>query len=110
VAYTVLLGATDSPLSDLAGPCFGITAIGVGLGIWLLVALRQSSERAAADAERARTEQARRAWDRAFGDLALTCHKCRKLALPIPNTGNRYRCEHCQNQFAGARHGLDGRP
>ena len=39
-------------------------------------------------------------------DLALSCEKCDKLAEPINGTGNRYRCEHCSNQFAGAHHGM----
>ena len=39
-------------------------------------------------------------------DLALTCEKCEKLAEPIARTGNRYRCNHCGNQFAGANHGI----
>jgi len=39
-------------------------------------------------------------------DLALTCEKCDELAEPIEGTGNRYRCEHCGNQFAGAHHGM----
>lgn len=38
-------------------------------------------------------------------DLALPCPECRKLAAPIPRTGNRYRCT-CGNQFAGDRHDL----
>ncbi len=36
--------------------------------------------------------------------FALTCRKCGKLAYPLLDTGNRYRCYECGNQFAAARH------
>jgi len=39
-------------------------------------------------------------------DLGLECEKCGELALPIPETGDRYRCDKCGHQFAGAKHGL----
>lgn len=38
--------------------------------------------------------------------MALTCRRCQNLAMPIPETRNRYRCEHCGNQFAAARHDI----
>jgi hypothetical protein len=38
--------------------------------------------------------------------LALTCRRCGQVAPPIQGTGNRYRCDACGNQFAGARHGM----
>ena len=37
-------------------------------------------------------------------NLGLTCARCASLALPIRWTNNRYRCEKCGRQFAGARH------
>jgi len=38
--------------------------------------------------------------------LALTCPRCDKLALPIPDTKNRYHCPDCEYQFAGDPHNL----
>lgn len=43
--------------------------------------------------------------DQRLKDDSLTCRRCGKLAAPIADTGNRYRCDACGNQFAGARHG-----
>jgi len=49
-------------------------------------------------------QQWQAAWEFAQKTLALTCRRCQALAPPIPDTGNRYRCPSCGNQFAGARH------
>ena len=35
---------------------------------------------------------------------ALSCLRCGELAYPLGGTANRYRCEGCRRQFAGARH------
>ncbi len=37
-------------------------------------------------------------------DFALSCNKCNHLSYPIAGTHNRYKCSHCERQFAGARH------
>jgi hypothetical protein len=37
-------------------------------------------------------------------DLSLSCPNCGKLAPPIEDTTDRYRCEECGHQFAGAPH------
>jgi hypothetical protein len=61
--------------------------------------------------ERARElKQRQETWDKAQGDLALTCDRCGERSPPIPDTGNRYRCEKCNRQFAGARHNQYSRP
>jgi hypothetical protein len=39
-----------------------------------------------------------------FENERLTCRRCKGLASPIGGTGNRYRCDNCGNQFAGAQH------
>ena len=41
---------------------------------------------------------------------ALSCKRCSKLAIPIWNTGNRYKCHYCGHQFVSARHGLEVNP
>ena len=38
--------------------------------------------------------------------FSLTCRRCGKLAGPIGGTRNRYRCDGCGKQFAGANHTL----
>ncbi len=38
-------------------------------------------------------------------DMSLPCRRCKQLAAPIQDSGNRYRCS-CGNQFAAARHNL----
>jgi len=38
--------------------------------------------------------------------FGLTCPRCDHLALPIPETGNRYHCPDCRFQFAGDAHGF----
>ena len=50
--------------------------------------------------------EAQREFELASRNLSLTCKICGKLASPIPDTGNRYRCADCGNQFAGATHNL----
>ncbi len=42
--------------------------------------------------------------------LSLTCRRCGELASPTPNSGNRYRCSKCKNQFAGPGHGMKSFP
>jgi len=37
-------------------------------------------------------------------NYSVRCRQCSKLADPIAETSNRYRCA-CGNQFAGAHHG-----
>ncbi len=41
--------------------------------------------------------------------FALTCRRCQTLAYPISGTKNRYRCDRCGKQFAGARQGSNRR-
>jgi hypothetical protein len=66
-------------------------------------------DREAAEAQK-NLETQQSAWDRAYRDQALTCRICSELAPPIPRSGNRYRCDKCGNQFAGAKHNLPERP
>src|SRR4051812_36331594 len=95
--------------------------IGVATGIVLLLiytTVIESRERArtaeitAAAAARKKEELALyieehgRFTKEAMSMLSLTCRRCGKLAPPILDTGNRYRCHGCDNQFAGARHDL----
>jgi len=78
----------------------------VGIVVWIVFAVkydkqreveyRESEERRQKEYEEQRAHQMKA--------LALTCRRCRKLAPPIPGTGNRYRCNECGNQFAGAAH------
>lgn len=45
-------------------------------------------------------------WEKKKAGLSLTCTHCGKLALPIRETNDRYRCDNCGRQFAGAKHGF----
>ncbi len=38
--------------------------------------------------------------------FGLTCPRCEDLALPLPGTGNRYRCPKCGFQFPHDAHNL----
>jgi hypothetical protein len=61
-----------------------------------------------AEAEARRREAAaaqRQLWEYQVRALALTCPRCSDLALPIPNTPDRYGCPACNHQFVGAHHG-----
>jgi len=52
-------------------------------------------------------KEARKKWEQEMRGYSLTCKQCNDLAEPIPDTGNRYRCESCGNQFSAAKHGMD---
>jgi hypothetical protein len=79
----------------------------IGVVAWIIHCARLAAEeRGAIEFMIARQEE----WDRAQRRLALSCRKCGRLAVPTPDTGNRYRCEYCGNQFAAARHGQLERP
>lgn len=76
------------------------------MGIWDTIdnfLTEFSDEKARAEAEKRRKEA--EAISKRLKDDSLTCRRCGKLAAPLMDTGNRYRCGACGNQFAGARHG-----
>ena len=89
-------------------------AIGIVLGLAVLGGIALDGRRRQTKVEQEETaeqmeqrvEEREERLTRRKRDLALSCDKCDKLAEPIEGTGNRYRCEHCSNQFAGAHHGL----
>lgn len=60
------------------------------LRVWLQERVRQQQEQ--------QQEQ--------MNSLALTRRRCGELAPPIAGTKNRYRCDGCSNQFAGAVHDI----
>jgi hypothetical protein len=98
----------------MTGELFGWQILG-GIGIAIAVAWAISDRLARIKLQKMRTEweeweaekeEHNRNLVRMKQELALTCRRCGKLAVPIVDTGNRYRCENCGNQFAGASHGL----
>jgi hypothetical protein len=40
---------------------------------------------------------------------ALSCETCHALSVPIPDTGDRYRCISCERQFIGPEHEINPR-
>lgn len=95
---------TETALTWLA-----IGVVGTGVACVWVIFDRRRSRRATEQYEnkmQALKEEHKRHLERGKQELALTCRRCNKLAVPIIDTSNRYRCEGCGNQFAGARHGL----
>jgi len=71
---------------------------------------REEAQRREAEARRQEKEARQRAATEAemqkLLKFGLTCPRCDHLALPIPETGNRYHCPDCRFQFAGDAHGF----
>ena len=82
-----------------------LTAAAVALGavaVWLVLLLRSQRERGRSREAAARQAAAHAQYLR--DAHALSCLRCGELAYPLGGTANRYRCEGCRRQFAGARH------
>lgn len=103
-------GATGSFVDELKmWYVIGIVVVIVVIGIIITINFNQEQERLREAQEYWLREQ-QEDWDRSQPDLALSCRKCDSLAAPIVNTGNRYRCEKCGNQFAATKHNQPDRP
>jgi hypothetical protein len=71
-------------------------------------ALGYTPEMEEAEREREKQQAARiDEWERQRQRAGLTCPHCRKLGLPIPDTGNRYRCP-AGHQFTDSAHDIMG--
>jgi hypothetical protein len=107
-------------MSDTAWGWVIVVCVAAGFVMWLIVASRQEAakcEREAA-ADRGERRLHNKQTEEAMQRLALTCRRCGKLAMPIvstisisgyrfhEDTSNRYRCEHCGNQFTNVKHNL----
>ena len=53
-----------------------------------------------------RREIARQLATKRIRNSSLSCNSCTKLAHPILDSGDKYRCIGCGRQFAGSRHDL----
>lgn len=105
-------------MSDTVWGWMIVVCVAAGFVTWGIVANRLAAanreREAAADREARRLHN--KQTEEAMQRLALTCRRCGKLAMPIvstisiyrdlENTSNRYRCEHCGNQFTNAKHNL----
>lgn len=58
------------------------------------------------DPNEERKELARRLATKRVRNSSLTCNSCGRLAHPILDSGDKYRCVGCGRQFAGGRHDL----
>ena len=68
-----------------------------------------SFEVEAAEVARLHHSQLSGGLDSLLAAYSISCNRCRQNAVPIPGTGNRYRCN-CGRQFANSRHGIDPIP
>ena len=98
-------------MTDLEVKCYAaVAALALGVvALWLVVLLRyeRTLKRSREAAAWPRAVDARqRAADAQYlhSAHALSCARCGELAYPLGGTTNRYRCEGCRRQFAGARH------
>lgn len=82
----------------------GLVIVGVAVAINAEIRKRRERTDRLEDARRRVEHDRQLAVDRQR--LGLTCRRCGTLALPIPDSHNRYRCDRCGRQFVGARHGL----
>ncbi len=93
----------------VAGVVIGVSAFTAAIGY--LCSESEEERKRKAEVKKEAEEQAAADLAKRRLDLAVTCERrngmtCGALALPIPATGNRYRCEKCGRQFAQARHGM----
>jgi len=111
----------------------GIFTLGVIWVVWELLKIQSPEQKARMEAMRRRWQQhqnaqreaehqqrqqhelvaykdARRQWEYTLRSMSLTCERCEKLALPIPNTPDRYGCPHCNHQFVGPLHEVEMPP
>ena len=58
------------------------------------------------DPHEERKVAARQAITKRVRNSSLSCNACKKLAPPILDSGDKYRCVGCGRQFAGGRHDL----